>query len=100
MKYDENLINDYINGNDMDDDILEQLEDNTDFMIEVIKKSNDKKMYFFCSENVKKDFRFVEFFIKKFKDDINLINKVADTFINSRKKQNNYFDFEKDKIIV
>ena len=43
MKYDENLINDYINGNDMDDDILEQLEDNTDFMIEVIKKSNDKK---------------------------------------------------------
>jgi len=100
MKYDENLINDYINGNDMDDDILEQLEDNTDFMIEVIKKSNDKKMYFFCSENVKKDFRFVEFFIKKFKDDINLINKVADTFINSRKKQNNSFDFEKDTIIV
>ena len=42
MKYDDNLINDYINGNDMDDDILEQLEDNTDFMIEVIKKSNDK----------------------------------------------------------
>ena len=99
INFDNKLINDYINGNDIDATLLEQLEDNTDFMIEVIKKSNDKKMYLFCGDNVKKDFKFVEFFIQKFKSDTNLINEVATTFLNSRKKSNN-FDLEKDTIIV
>ena len=93
------MVNDYINGSDIDSDLLDELENNTDFMIEVIETSNDKKMYQFCSDNVLKDFKFISFFIQKFNKDIKLADKLVEDFKKNRNNQE-LFDFEADTLNI
>lgn len=82
-KYNNKLVMDYINGNDIDGYDIDDLENDFEFMIQVIRLSDDKKMYNFCSEKVKKDYRLVKFLINKYNNDLKYICNVADEFLKS-----------------
>lgn len=79
MKYSKKELSNYIYGNDTKTDI-EILENDPEFMLEVIKLSNDKHFYELCSLNVKSNYKFVNQVILKFRDDTDFICKVANTF--------------------
>ena len=91
-KYNIETVYNYINGEDITDFTLEELESNTNFMIDVINVSNDKNFYNFTEDNVKTDYRFVKFIINKFKEDENLITVVADTYIENQDNEQNYIE--------
>jgi len=80
-KYDNKLIEDYIQGNDIEEYDIEDLENDYEFMISVFEKTNDKKMYNFCSDSLKKDYRLVKYLINKYNDDLDYITNVADNFL-------------------
>ena len=61
LKYSQELITKYINGEDIEKYSLEELENDRIFMIKVIEYSNDLNMYNLCSDNLKKDYNFVKF---------------------------------------
>ena len=79
--YNSKLIHDYINGNDIIDYDIEELENDYRFMMKVIDYTKNKNMYNLCSDEVKKNYTFVKFMIEKFKDDVNFIAKVADYYL-------------------
>ena len=81
-KYNYDDVNRYINGDDIDKFDIEDLENDPSFMIDVIKISNDYHFYDLCSDAVKTNIDFVEFYVEKFKDNIGLICKVADYYLN------------------
>ena len=58
-KIDISLIKKYVNGEDLGEYSIEELENNTDFMISVISYTNDFKMYSACSEKVKKELEYI-----------------------------------------
>ena len=89
-KYDKKIIYDYIMGNDLGEYSSEELEDNKDFMIEVIEKTNDKRMYNLCSDNVRLDYEFVKYIVLKFRDDVDFIKEVADNYLNNIGVDNDY----------
>ena len=82
MKYSLKLINDYINGDDLHGYSTEVLENDPEFMKQVIVACNDKNMYRMCSDHVKGDYDFVMFMIDKFSYDPYFIDEVATTFLN------------------
>ena len=94
-KYNKKLVFMYINGLEINDCLLQKLENTPGFMKEVITKTNDKKMYFLCSDNLKKNCSFVKFLILKYRDDKKFICKVADYYL---KNVNSVF--EKTEIAV
>ena len=47
-KYDNKIVNDYINGNDIDDFNIDDLENDSMFMKKAIVASNDKNFYRIC----------------------------------------------------
>ena len=61
--YSDKIVNDYIYGNDIEEYDIGQLENDPVFMMQVIDKTNDKKMYKFCSDEVKNNYEFVKFII-------------------------------------
>ena len=89
-KYDKKIIYDYIMGNDLGEYSSEELEDNKEFMIDVIEKTNDKRMYNLCSNNVRLDYEFVKYIVLKFRDDVDFIKKVADNYLNNIGVDNDY----------
>lgn len=91
-KYTPKTIMDYINGNDIEDFELEELEDDESFMKAVINYTNDKKMFFMCSERLQNDFEFITFILYKFRQDKKWISSIADTFLEKKKR-----DKEKEK---
>ena len=80
-KYSKQLIFDYVNGNDIVGYNIEELENDMEFMIEVIDFTNDKNMYNLCSEKIKKNYELVKFMVQKFKDDKNFIIELSKNFI-------------------
>lgn len=91
-KYNLETINNYINGEDIIDYFLEELEANTNFMIDVINVSNDKSFYYFAEDNVKKDYKFIRFIINKFKDNEKLISLAANTYIENQNNESDYIE--------
>ena len=77
------LIYDYINGEFIAEEVLNELENNRGFMREVIKLTSDKRMYDFCSDDLKKDYSFGKFLIFKFNDDISFIDRVATNILSA-----------------
>jgi len=69
MKYNKQIILDYISGKEIDEELLKSLENNEEFMTYVIKLTRDIKMYNYCSEELKDSYTFVNFLIDLFKDD-------------------------------
>ena len=84
--YSDKIVNDYIYGNDIEEYDIEQLENDPVFMMQVIDKTNDKKMYKFCSDEVKNNYEFVKFIIYKFKSDKDFIVKIADDYLKNNNK--------------
>ena len=62
-KYNSKIIFDYIVGNDLDGYSIDELENDPNFMMDVIKITRDKRMYNLCSDDIKKNCTFVEFLI-------------------------------------
>lgn len=83
-KYSRDLVEKYINGEDIEDYSLDELENDKNFMMLVISQTTDRKMYNYCSESVKSDYEFVKYVILKFKGDINFITQVADHFFDNK----------------
>lgn len=94
-KYNRNIINDYINGNDIENYNIEELEDDKDFMMSVISLSGDEKFYNLCGDSVKKDYEFVKYLVLKFKNKIDFICNVADYYLD-----NNEDELEKMEFII
>lgn len=86
-KYKIETILNYINGYDIKDYNIGDLEDDFIFMEKVINYTNDKNIYNLCSDKVKTNYNFVKFIIKKFKNDLNFIFNVADYFLNNNKDE-------------
>lgn len=80
------LVKKYALGEDIEGYNIEELEDNPDFMFEVIDYTNDINMYYLCSEKVKKNYNFVKKIIDKFKNKIEFITKVANYYLDNTKK--------------
>ena len=80
-KYNRDLISKYINGEEIIDYNIEELEDDKDFMMQVISISNDYNFYNLCSDKVKLDYDFIKYLILKFKNNINFICDVANEYI-------------------
>ena len=80
-KYSKELINKYIKGEDIENYQIEELENNKDFMIQVIKETNDKNIYNLCTEKVKKDYEMVKFMVLTYNDDLNFITDIADKYL-------------------
>lgn len=83
MKYSSKLIRDYINGEDIIGYDIEELENDYEFMMEVILVSGDQNMYEMCSDNVKGNYEFACFLINKFIKDKKFVSKVAINYINN-----------------
>lgn len=80
-KYSKELIDKYIKGEDIKNYQIEELENDKDFMIQVIKETNDKKIYNLCSENVKKDYEMVKFLTLNYNNDLDFITSIADKYL-------------------
>lgn len=81
--YRNSIVEKYIAGDDIPGYTLYELENDPDFMKKVIHYSNDKKMYYFCSDEAKKNYELVKFVVTRFKDDVEFVNKVANEYISS-----------------
>lgn len=90
IKYSEKDVIDYLNGLDIEN--IMELENNAEFMFDVIKLSNDKKMYYYCSKEIQLNYHFVQKLLLLFKDDINFITFIADNFLS--KEINNINDYD------
>ena len=78
MLYNKQMVFDYVSGAEMDEELLEKLEDNERFMVDVINHSKDIKLYNYCSKRVKQSSRLVLFLIKEFKSDIDFLINAAE----------------------
>ena len=78
---DMDLIRKYVNGEELDEYTIEELENNKDFMIGVINYTKDINMYNLCSETLKNDYEFIKYLVLKFKDNYNFIINVADNYL-------------------
>ena len=52
-------------------------------MISVISYTNDYKMYYYCSEEVKKDYEFVKYIVYNFKNNTDFVIQVANHYFNN-----------------
>lgn len=77
-KYSKELIDKYIKGEDIKNHQIEELENDKDFMIQVIKETNDKNFYNLCSEKVKEDYEMVKFLVLNYNNDLDFITSIAD----------------------
>lgn len=85
IKYSKDLIDKYINGDDIDTYNVDELEDDINFMMQVIGISGDSNFYELCSDRVKCDYTFIKYLIFRFKDKLEFICKAADHFIENTK---------------
>lgn len=92
IKYTNKTVIDYINGEDLGDIDIEELENNPSFMRDVINLSNDKEMYSLCSDTVKNDYSFIKFLIRKFSYDTKFISKIAKDYINNTEDEVKRFE--------
>lgn len=81
--YDLKLVYDYIWGNDIEGYSIDELENDPDFMLLVLEKSKDKRMYDLCSDLVKSSYLFVRGVIDLFKDDLDFLSVVVNNYFNT-----------------
>ncbi len=79
-RYTKEMIFSYIRGLDINANI-DILEDDIEFMMEVITYSKDKNFYYLCSKRLKNDPNFIKFLIEKFKDDEDFILQLSEKFL-------------------
>lgn len=75
------LVYAYIYGEDLPDNVsIDELENNPEFMVNVLRMSKDSKMYDLCSDNVKCNSKFVEFIVDNFKNNPDFVLNVVDYY--------------------
>lgn len=74
------IVNAYINGENINGYSIDELENNAEFMIKVMEVTNDKSIYNHCSDELKVNEKFVKSVVVMFKDDIDFISNVADKY--------------------
>ena len=86
---DKNLIvQAYLKGDDLPNNIsIDEFENNPELMFLAILSSGDKRLYDLCSNNVKKDFFFVNMLIRKFSDDKEFVEQVGDYYLANYNKE-------------
>lgn len=94
-KYDRKLIYDYVYGNDIDGYDIDKLEDDYEFMMEVIDYTMDKNIYNLCSDNVKNNYDFLKFMINKFRMDLNFVCNIVDEYL-----KNEVDDFTRTELVL
>ena len=77
--YNRKLIWKYINGEEIPN--IDRLESDYRFMLEVIRITNDKKMYNLCSDEIKLNYEFIRFIIEYFQKDKKFIMDIATNYI-------------------
>ena len=77
-KYSNFLVNNYLMGEEIDN--VDELENDPVFMKKAINMSGDYRLYNLCSDNVKKDYDFVKFYVLKFSYKFEYIKQAADYF--------------------
>ena len=82
VKITDKLIDNYINGNDREikEYTIDELENDALFMKAVFEKTNDIKMYNYCSTEVKIDFDFIRFLIAKFNHNLEFLVDATDYY--------------------
>ena len=83
-KYDNNIINNYINGNRN-----QELEKDKEFMSLIIDKTNDIKYVDYCANELKSDFEFVLFLINKFNNDHQFVTDMIFSYLVNLNKLEN-----------
>ncbi len=81
-KYDSKLIDDFINGKEINNYDLNMLHDNEAFMREVLFTTREKKYYMKCSDKLKRNSNFVIFVTNLFIDDEEFVTSIVDYFFN------------------
>lgn len=86
------LIEKYVKAEDIEEYDIDELENDVLFMMRVIMKTNDKNMYYMCSDEVNTDFSFFKFLIDRFKGDQEFVDEVILHFysISDDEKKLNY----------
>lgn len=79
-KFSNEIVNAYINGENINGYSIDELENNAEFMIKVMEVTNDKNIYNHCSDELKVNEKFVKSVVVMFKDDIDFISNVADKY--------------------
>ena len=87
MKYNKKTILDYISGNDLEYDI-ELLEKDSNFMLDVLNHTKDKKIIQFCDQSLLNDPIFIYNLLDVFKEDRLFCIKLASNFIKKHKNYN------------
>lgn len=82
MGYNKQLVFDYISGIDFEEETLEKLENDQEFMTEVIRLTRDSKLYHYCSDSLKNNYSFIRFLIEQFKDNPNFVRRVSEAYLN------------------
>lgn len=100
IEYNKTMVNDYIIGNDILEYELEELENDTKFMSDVIIQSKDIKMYDFASEYVKSDYYFVRTVIETFKENEDFIIKVAEYYLKYAKEHKKELLTEQEEKVI
>ncbi len=88
LRYSTSTVEDYIVGNDIEDFDIDELENDRNFMLDVIKKTNDKNFYNLCSDDLKHDYMFVSMLLDIFKCDKKFIINVAEEFVKYYRSKN------------
>lgn len=81
------LIKNYINGDDLGKYSIEELENNSYFMKEVIDYTNDYKIYNLCSDNLKKNYSFIKYLINKFNKNYEFIDNISSYYVDNTENE-------------
>lgn len=84
-KNNKRLLWNYINGEEIPN--IENLEDNLEFMKEVIKITKDIKIYELCSDKLKTNYEFIKFILTFFKNDEKVLKKIEKDYISKLNKR-------------
>ena len=90
MAFSVNLIQEYLDGGELEGYDVNELEDNPAFMREAILASGDKKLYNLCSDKVKADYKFVDFLLTRFHFDFDFIDKAAEHFLEATEDEDDF----------
>lgn len=97
MKYRKIDIYNYMIGNDIEN--IEELENDPDFIFEVLKQSKDKAYYYYLPKYYQNKYEVIKFLIDNFKNDFNFLKEAVDQFL-KRKINNKQDDINYKEIII
>ena len=81
--YSKKLIYDYFIGNDIENEILEKLESDNNFLFEVLKTSRDISYYSYLDASYRRSYDVIKYMLLNFKDNLDVYQEDADYLLDS-----------------